>query len=63
MNANGNAYAGGQIQAFASGGSFTNSVVSTPTYFNMGLMGEAGPEAIMPLTRTSDGKLGVRASM
>ena len=28
---------------------------------NSGLMGEAGPEAIMPLTRGPDGKLGVRS--
>ena len=53
------------VQAFANGGVFTNSVVSSPTLFKFakgtGLMGEAGPEAIMPLTRGSDGKLGVRA--
>ena len=53
------------IQAFAKGGTFTNSVVSSPTLFKFakgtGLMGEAGPEAIMPLTRSSDGSLGVRA--
>lgn len=46
---------------FADGG-----VVSGPAVFGMrgglGLMGEAGPEAIMPLTRGSDGKLGVRAA-
>ena len=59
--ANGGAFVSG-VQAFASGGSFTNSIVSTPTYFNMGLMGEAGPEAIMPLARTADGKLGVRST-
>ena len=51
----------GQLQAFASGG-----VVSGPTLFpmarGMGLMGEAGPEAIMPLTRGKNGKLGVQAS-
>ena len=45
---------------FAKGG-----VVSSPTTFPMrggtGLMGEAGPEAIMPLTRGADGKLGVRS--
>lgn len=46
---------------FAVGG-----VVSTPTMFpmaggNVGLMGEAGPEAIMPLKRGRDGKLGVQA--
>ncbi|WP_217878203.1 hypothetical protein, partial [Vibrio alginolyticus] len=44
----------------------TNSVVSRPTNFAMagglGMMGEAGPEAIMPLSRGSDGKLGVQAS-
>lgn len=44
---------------------FSNSIVSSPTMFafakGAGLMGEAGPEAIMPLTRASDGSLGVRA--
>jgi hypothetical protein len=60
MNADGNAFsAGRQIQAYANGG-----VVGGPTYFPMaggktGLMGEAGPEAIMPLKRGKDGKLGV----
>jgi phage-related minor tail protein len=49
----------GAIKPFASGG-----VIGTPTYFPMspgglGLAGEAGPEAIMPLTRGSDGRLGV----
>jgi phage-related minor tail protein len=48
----------GGVQAFASGG-----VVSSPTYFpnggSLGLMGEAGAEAIMPLQRGSDGRLGV----
>jgi lambda family phage tail tape measure protein len=52
--------ANGQITAFADGG-----VVSRPTFFGyaggrMGLMGEAGPEAVMPLTRGPDGKLGVQ---
>lgn len=50
----------GRITPFASGG-----VVSTPTYFPMrggtGLMGEAGPEAILPLRRGADGNLGVAA--
>ncbi|WP_350568080.1 phage tail tape measure protein [Pseudomonas sp. H26/SER47-MNA-CIBAN-0231] len=55
------------VQMFANGGAFTNSIVSTPTAFDMaggraGVMGEAGPEAIMPLTRTSSGKLGVLAA-
>ncbi|KTC30041.1 phage tail protein [Pseudomonas sp. ABAC21] len=63
--AKGGAWASG-IQMFADGGVFTNSVVSKPTAFGMaggktGVMGEAGAEAIMPLTRTSSGKLGVMA--
>jgi tape measure domain-containing protein len=52
---------GGQSPSFfAMGGAFTNGIVNTPTAFNMGVMGEAGPEAIMPLVQTSGG-LGVRA--
>ena len=50
----------GRVQAFASGG-----IVSQPTYFPMsggtGLMGEAGAEAIMPLKRGADGRLGIAA--
>ena len=53
------------LQTFAKGGMFTNSVVSQPTYFKFakgtGLMGEAGPEAIMPLKRDNNGNLGVRS--
>jgi lambda family phage tail tape measure protein len=61
----GGAWSGG-VQMFADGGAFTNSIVSKPTAFGMangktGIMGEAGEEAIMPLTRTSSGKLGVMA--
>ena len=52
------AYTGG---VYAHGGAFTNSVVSTPTSFDMGLMGEAGPEAIMPLVNIG-GNLGVRST-
>ena len=60
-NANGNAFSGGNIVPYADGG-----VVSAPTMFPMndgrtGLMGEAGPEAIMPLKRGKNGKLGVQA--
>jgi len=48
----------GQVSAFAAGG-----VVSTPSYFpiggDLGLMGEAGSEAILPLKRGADGALGV----
>jgi len=55
----GGAFSSGNIIPFANGG-----VVGSPTMFGMsggrpGLMGEAGPEAIMPLKRGSDGKLGV----
>jgi len=50
----------GKLQPFARGG-----IVASPTIFPMangaGLMGEAGPEAIMPLKRTSSGDLGVKA--
>ena len=44
---------------FARGGIFTNGLVTSPTTFPLGLMGEAGPEAIMPLSRGPDGSLGV----
>lgn len=55
------------IAAFAAGGAFTNQVVASPTLFafgkggQLGVMGEAGPEAIMPLERGPNGKLGVQA--
>lgn len=53
---------GGGVTPFASGG-----VIGAPSYFPMtgggiGLAGEAGPEAIMPLSRGADGRLGVRAA-
>ncbi|HBX1393515.1 TPA: phage tail tape measure protein [Salmonella enterica] len=58
LNAKGGAYASASLSAYS------NSIVSSPTYFafakGAGLMGEAGPEAIMPLTRSADGSLGVR---
>jgi phage-related minor tail protein len=57
----GNVFGPGGYVPFAKGG-----VVSGPTIFpfanGTGLMGEAGPEAIMPLSRGSDGKLGVAAA-
>ncbi|MDF1801575.1 phage tail tape measure protein [Thalassovita sp.] len=57
--ADGGSFSQGRVMPFANGG-----VVSGPTTFPMrggtGLMGEAGPEAIMPLARGNDGKLGVR---
>jgi len=64
FQANGGAWSQG-VQMFAKGGAFTNTVVDTPTLFKFakgtGMMGEAGPEAIMPLTRDGSGRLGVRA--
>lgn len=54
----------GSIPGYAKGGMFTNSVVNSPTLFKagkgLGVMGEAGPEAIIPLKRDSQGNLGVR---
>jgi hypothetical protein len=66
LNAKGNVYAANGIQPFAMGG-----IVTKPTFFkyadggtfNNGVMGEAGPEAIMPLKRGADGKLGVAARL
>lgn len=62
------AAATGAPAAFAKGGAFTNSVVNKPTTFAFanggafGTMGEAGPEAIMPLKRGPDGSLGVQVN-
>lgn len=63
--AKGGAFGSAGVRAFASGG-----VVSSPTLFRFaeggmmraGLMGEAGPEAILPLRRGPDGRLGVTAA-
>ena len=46
---------------FAKGGAFTNGIVQGPTAFNMGLMGEEDPEAIMPLANVN-GRLGVSST-
>lgn len=58
--ASGGAFSQGKVMPFAKGG-----IVGAPTTFpmrgGMGLMGEAGPEAIMPLARGPDGRLGVQA--
>lgn len=62
-NATGGVYTSPGLSAYS------NSIVSSPTVFpfakggapNIGLMGEAGSEAIMPLKRGPDGNLGVRA--
>lgn len=61
VSAKGNVFAGGNVVPMARG-----DIVSRPTLFpmarGMGLMGEAGPEAVMPLRRGRDGKLGVSAA-
>ncbi len=61
-NADGNAFVDGKVQKYAYGG-----IVKRPTLFPManggiGLMGEAGAEAILPLRRGANGKLGVQSS-
>ena len=58
----GGVVSGGRIQPFADGG-----IVSSPSYFPLqgggtGVVGEAGAEAVMPLRRGADGRLGVTAS-
>lgn len=59
--ADGAPFSQGRVMPFATGG-----IVSSTTAFGMrggmGIMGEAGPEAIMPLARGADGKLGVRGA-
>ncbi len=61
LAAKGQVIGNGRVIPFARGG-----IVSSPTIFPMangaGLMGEAGPEAIMPLRRGADGRLGVQAA-
>lgn len=63
LYANGGIFGPAGLHPFALGGAFTNSIVDRPTLFpfanGTGLMGEAGPEAIMPLQRDSRGRLGV----
>jgi TP901 family phage tail tape measure protein/lambda family phage tail tape measure protein len=61
VSAMGNAFSNGRVLPFASGG-----VIDSPILFPLrngaGLAGEAGPEAILPLSRGSDGRLGVRSA-
>ena len=65
-NAMGNVYdAGNKISKFAKGGIIKNPTMfayGSGGYGRFGLMGEAGPEAIMPLKRGANGKLGVQSS-
>jgi hypothetical protein len=59
--ADGAAFSQGKVMPFANGG-VVNSATAFPMRGGTGLMGEAGPEAIMPLARGADGKLGVRGA-
>lgn len=69
-SAQGNAFVPeGVVQAFARGSAFANSIVSEPTLFaferggtKLGVMGEAGDEAVLPLKRTASGDLGVQVA-
>ncbi len=58
--ANPNLPTASQLPKFAGGGLFTNGIVSQPTTFSFGQMGEAGPEAIVPITQGPKG-LGIRS--
>ncbi len=60
-SARGNAFSAGRVRAFARGG-VIGAPVAFPMRGGLGLMGEAGPEAVMPLARGADGRLGVRAA-
>ncbi|MBK0326992.1 phage tail tape measure protein [Rhodobacteraceae bacterium F11138] len=59
--ADGGSFSQGRVMPFANGG-VVNGPVTFPMRGGTGLMGEAGPEAIMPLARGADGKLGVRSA-
>lgn len=57
--AKGAAYGFGGAKMFAQGGVFNSPTAFTFGGGQLGVMGEAGPEAVMPLKRGADGKLGV----
>ncbi len=59
--ADGASFTQGRVMPFANGG-IVSGPVSFPMRGGRGLMGEAGPEAILPLSRGPDGKLGVRSA-
>lgn len=61
MNANGNAFNQGRVMPFANGG-VIGGPIAFPMRSGIGIAGEAGPEAIMPLERGPDGRLGVSNS-
>lgn len=51
----------GNVVPFAAGGAIASDRTAFPMRHGYGVMGEAGPEGIFPLTRTSGGHLGIRA--
>lgn len=51
-----------QEYKYAKGGVFTNDIFNSATPFNNSVMGEAGPEAIIPLAKSPSGELGVKAT-
>ena len=60
FSAKGNVFSGGaHVKAYADGG-VVNRTTAFPMRGGVGIMGEAGPEAIMPLKRGKNGKLGVQ---
>ncbi len=59
--AQGGAFGAGRVMPFAKGGVISQATAFPMRGGNTGLMGEAGPEAILPLARGADGSLGVRA--
>lgn len=61
LNARGAAFIGGNVIPFAAGGAIVGGRTKFPMRNGYGVMGEAGPEGIFPLTRTSSGDLGVKA--
>ncbi|WP_115746923.1 tape measure protein [Escherichia coli] len=61
-SANGNVFQGGRVVPFAKGGVFDKPAAFPLADGRTGIAFEAGPEAIMPLSRGADGKLGVKAS-
>lgn len=61
-SAKGNVFQGGRMTAFANGGIVKGPITFPMANGQFGLMGEAGPEAIMPLRRGADGRLGIDAA-
>lgn len=60
-NANGNVFGPwGKIDAFAKGDLFDRATMFRHSGSRLGVLGEAGPEAIMPVDRDSNGRLGVK---